>query len=49
LIQLCCLSEREIVPERGWWLAEGGAFPKGLNLGQAEASPFGVSNEFHVI
>ena len=26
LIQLCCLSGREIVPERGWWLAEGGVF-----------------------
>jgi hypothetical protein len=38
LIQLCCLSGREIVPERGWWLAEGGVFPKGSNLGEDQAS-----------
>jgi len=49
LIQLCCLSGREIVPEWGWWLAEGGVFPKGSNLRQGEASAFGVSNEFHLI
>jgi hypothetical protein len=49
LIQLCCLSGREIVPERGRWLAEGGVFPKGSNLRQGKASPFGISNEFHLI
>jgi hypothetical protein len=48
-IQLRCLSSREIMPERGWWLAKGGVFPKGSNLLQGKASAFGISNEFYLI